>query len=598
MKLSLCVICGQEEAYVDRFLSLFAKDFDELCLVRAIGNQEHDRTVSLAKAWCEANRKEFKFAEYRNQGWRQECLSLPVSDENPATWRHVDDFAAARNVAWSMASHEWQFWADFDDMLSPDSAGLIRECAESEKAAYYFFTYGIKVGNQTVMRERLFRVGESVWNQPIHENCRIHNQAAKWVHDERVIYSHEPDDKKQRDPERNRRIAEYHLRYLNAFAPEIQREWFWKWQAEKDEKKKAEYLGRANHWANVSKECSILLEQKCALLLNMSVAAAGVNISRAIDYGWEAARLMPWSREPWGTLAEHYLEAGDPGMADFMATLMQWMRRPPPTGMPIARRFYEDYGFYLRMRTLRASGQSEKASKEELGMFQKHGNKCSLLHATRGRPQQALETRDNFLKAALNPLGVEHIFAIDADDAESIEALKLYRHVIVENPRGCVKAWNAAAAYSTGDVLIQLSDDWIPCIHWDELIYLALWDGAKKRNGLGVRTTPLVLAIDDGHRRDQLLCMAICTRARYEKQGHLFAPEYFGVFSDNEFSLRAFRDGIVVEARHLVFVHQHPIFDGKPFQEWDPTHQRQNAPERYAEGQAIFERRNGAVRIS
>ena len=51
-------------------------------------------------------------------------------------------------------------------------------------------------------------------------------------------------------------------------------------------------------------------------------------------------------------------------------------------------------------------------------------------------------------------------------------------------------------------------------------------------------------------------------------------------------------DGVVVEARHLTFVHKHPVFDGKPVEEWDETHKRQNAPERYAEGEAIFRRRN------
>jgi hypothetical protein len=86
--------------------------------------------------------------------------------------------------------------------------------------------------------------------------------------------------------------------------------------------------------------------------------------------------------------------------------------------------------------------------------------------------------------------------------------------------------------------------------------------------------------------------MAILTRARYEQQGHLFAPAYFGVFSDDEFTFRAYRDGVVREARDLPFRHHHPIFAGKPASEWDATHRAQNAPARYREGREVFIRRN------
>lgn len=129
-----------------------------------------------------------------------------------------------------------------------------------------------------------------------------------------------------------------------------------------------------------------------------------------------------------------------------------------------------------------------------------------------------------------------------------------------------------------------------------------------------VRTTPLVLAISDGHRTDALLCMAILTRARYEQQfgtyaklengetkftdtNYVFSPEYFGVFSDNEFTVRAYQDGVVVDGKHIIMDHEHPIFAGKPVEQWDETHKRQNAPERYTEGKEIFNRRNPSFAV-
>jgi len=256
-------------------------------------------------------------------------------------------------------------------------------------------------------------------------------------------------------------------------------------------------------------------------------------------------------------------------------------------------------------------GQIEEgARKAEKTVFDAHGRRFSLLHATRGRPQKAIETRNNFLAAALNPLCIEHIFAIDENDKESLEKLKWYRHVVVKEPRGCVKAWNAAAADSTGQVLIQLSDDWAPCQHWDEFMWLMFAEAAQKK-GTPVEETPLVLAISDGHRKDDLLCMAILTRARYEQQAentmvdwddpgagmdegepYLFHPDYSGVFSDNEFSVRAYDAGIVIQAKHITLEHQHPLWEGKPVEEWHETTRRQNEDARYIEGKEIFNRRN------
>jgi hypothetical protein len=84
--------------------------------------------------------------------------------------------------------------------------------------------------------------------------------------------------------------------------------------------------------------------------------------------------------------------------------------------------------------------------------------------------------------------------------------------------------------------------------------------------------------------------MAILNRARLEKQGALFFDGYESVFSDNEFSHRAWADGVVIDRRaSLVFEHAHPFF-GKG--QMDSTYQNTNAPERYERGRALFMERN------
>jgi hypothetical protein len=104
-----------------------------------------------------------------------------------------------------------------------------------------------------------------------------------------------------------------------------------------------------------------------------------------------------------------------------------------------------------------------------------------------------------------------------------------------------------------------------------------------------------VIAVSDNARTDDLLCMAILSRRRLEAQGgEMFAPEYESVYSDNEFSHRAWHDKVVIDARsRLGFTHSHPAFKTAAM---DETYAHTNAPERYKAGKEIFERRNPAAK--
>jgi hypothetical protein len=86
--------------------------------------------------------------------------------------------------------------------------------------------------------------------------------------------------------------------------------------------------------------------------------------------------------------------------------------------------------------------------------------------------------------------------------------------------------------------------------------------------------------------------MAILTQKRLEKQGgYMFHPDYQesdGIYSDNEFTERAYNDGAVIEAKHIQFKHENPLFTGgKP----DDLIKNHNKPEFYEKGKAIFEKR-------
>jgi len=200
--------------------------------------------------------------------------------------------------------------------------------------------------------------------------------------------------------------------------------------------------------------------------------------------------------------------------------------------------------------------------------------KISLLHATRGRSKQAIECRDKWLNSAKDPKAIEHIFGIDDDDNDSLTNISTQR-VIVARGKGCVAAWNACAKASNGEILIQLSDDWEPVDGWDESI-IKEFEGVEGEQ---------VLAISDGHRTDDLLCMAILNRKRYETQGFLFHPDFFSVYSDNYFTWAAHKDGVIKEAKHIVLEHKHPIFNKA---EWDKTYLESNDQRNYMQGHGKF----------
>ena len=587
--ISLCVITGNEEHAVETFLGSFAGAFDELCMVRATGTAEHDKTLSKAKEWCRKNGKRFVGGEYRNASNPQGGAAGEIHPNDPATWPHVDDFAAARNAAWNLATCDWQLWADMDDVLvapeagQPGGAELIRLCADSGQAERFFFTYDLGMQGERNVRERLFKRGISHWVQPVHEMCVLKSgdDARPGIIEPRVVYQHHPTPEKEaiRDPMRNRRIMAYHTRWIHAYAFELHREWFYQWQVSRDKADAEE----ATKWAEMANRTECLPQQRFDMLLNQARIAAERNLELAIDLCWQAIRINAKNRNGWADLATYEIKAGKGALAAVHTEMMQTIPKPPPDGYPQNMRMHGWEGLDLRLMALRSAGQADRATAMAADIFKKNGARISLIHATRGRAKHALACRNIWLKTAANPLGVEHIFAIDEDDTATLAALQYHNHVVVTEPNGCVKAWNAAAKVSIGRILIQLSDDWLPCANWDDLIVEAF----------GNTESPRVLAIDDGHRKDALLCMAVMNRARYEQQGgEMFSAEYFGVFSDNEFTLRAYDDGVVIQAQHIRFNHCHPIFYGKPVEQWDETHRRQNAPERYEQGRAIFNRRN------
>lgn len=583
---SLCLIVGNVEEYIDRCLTSFAPLADEIVVVRAIGNQVPDGTLEIARAKFGA-----RTFEYTNAPGHED-------------WPHVDDFAAARQMSFDMARGEYCFWCDSDDVLVPGAAELVREHAERGGYPGFLFPYEIFGRGITVPRERMVLKGSGKWLFPVHE-CFRFDLEVELVSDERVVVQHLPKPSKTGSSDRNLRILEsiprtemsagllFHL--------------------------VAEYraAGRQEDCVETAIEALTRPElgkpERYELLQDLARMSKDPNTQRAFLV--QAYGVDPTRREALGTLATISIDYGKPDEALAFARQMLATERPAAWSWNDRTAVYGWLGYEIAQQAMRANELFADAERVRRGVLGTATTPIiSLVHATRGRPRQASIARKMWLDLAEHPEAVEHLFVIDIDDERSRPLCRMH-HLLVE-PKGCVHAWNEGAKATIGKVLVQLSDDWVPPAKWDTMILERLATGILDRNPESaafaakvgksamdyVFDNPdceqqwmpedkkaAVLAVSDGHRTDGLLCMAIMTRARLEAQNGLwFHPEFFGVYSDNWFSHCAYRDGVVIEAQDLVFEHKHPAWDDSPL--WDATYARQNDPKRYAEGSEVYGR--------
>ena len=570
---SLASIMGNEEHHIERFIRTFEPIFDEIVLVRAIGNREPDATFEIAASVAT---KPLLLAEYQN---------FPGLD-----WPHVDDFAAARQRAFDLAQGSFIMWADADDVIDEESAKKLRSEVDLGNFDALFMQYRV-IGAPSLVRERVLRKGFGRWVNPVHEAVSMPAHFKRAIRLDMEIF-HLPMPNKAGVPKgpegihRNLRILEHAIEpaALNYF------------YLHRDAMLVNEIV-KAVDWAKMAiASPNLTIAEKYRVHYNCAMIFIGrQDFQQAETFAMNGMRLCPDRRECFCCMATIAIEQKHYAHALHWIQIAKCIQAPQQHNRP--NWFSDDwYGWRADLThsfCLRKLGLPEEARLVE---DSEHGGRpiISLLHATRGRPQAALDARDRFFSMAFKPGLIEHILAIDTDDKKSLEELDGFNAVLVEPGGGCVRAWNAAAAAARGRVFVQMSDDWDPPFHWDNSILFELREAIEKKR-------PGVLAISDGIRSDKLLCMAILTREQYRSQRHeitgqpyLFHPDYLGVYSDNEFTVRAYENGVVTEARHIVFKHQHPLATGAPL---DETYQVQNSPERYEHGRELFNRRNPRYKI-
>jgi len=205
----------------------------------------------------------------------------------------------------------------------------------------------------------------------------------------------------------------------------------------------------------------------------------------------------------------------------------------------------------------------------------------SLCHTTARLPDGWRAAAQAWNDAADNPGDIEHVLVTDDPDFvpyPDSQPIFADTKIGVNRGRKCaVDGWNKSAELSTGRFLITLADDWFPCPHWDTefLKMIPDLDGEY------------VLEVDTGGNHG-LLTFSLLTRKYYQRYGYLFWPQYLGMYADNEFTIVARRDGVVIDARHLYCEHRHPLYGHG---QMDETHKHQHRPEAFEVGEEIYRRR-------
>ena len=540
--ISVYLIAGNEEEYIGRCLESFKPISAELVVCIARGNLVPDKTEEIAKGLGA------KIVHYQNQR---------------TDWPHIDDFATARNTALGACSNEWCLWVDADDVMSEDGAKVVEEAIDLavEKDAHLVaLKYNVDNAGLIPLREEISKRGTCHWKNRVHEML-ISKEPNKTIGLDKIFRIHKPHGYKAKSAERNFNILADTLSTApNALYYQAQ-EYFLSNQMDKC----IDSSLRALTFSEL--EDTLRYDVLCNL-------GRIVSENDRLTYLGQAVALQPDRREAYFYIANHWSGKGNWIKAYGAVRSCMTLHRPKAHYWNLVEAIYnwQAMDFYETASVcVGEAGEAEKIKK------MRPAPKISIIHATKGRPQIAWQRRWQWLSLAQNPLEVEWLFMVDHDEAVDYTPHQAIRC----NPGGIVNAWNAGAKMAKGEIIIQMSDDWTPPRHWDALISTAMGDTAGEK----------VLAVSDGLRTDKLLCMAIMTQSRLKKQGEMFCPEYQvsdGIYSDNEVTDRAYEDGVIVEARHIQFKHENPMFTGgNP----DDLLKNHNKPEHYQKGKAIYEKR-------
>lgn len=206
-------------------------------------------------------------------------------------------------------------------------------------------------------------------------------------------------------------------------------------------------------------------------------------------------------------------------------------------------------------------------------------NPVFSLAYTSCRANEIQRVVNEWRRTASGQHAIEVVFCVDGNNPTCITAAQGVANARVviqgEAPFNCVRGWNLAAANTTGKVIIAVADDFRPCQDWD----CKLFDLRP-----GWVDGEYAVHTEDGYVHN-IMVLGIITRKRYERFGYFFYPQYESLFSDTELTETAYRDGVVIQAKHILFEHCHPDCGKRPRDSNDLVHASRD---RWNRGEMLF----------
>jgi glycosyltransferase involved in cell wall biosynthesis len=198
MKLSCCMLVRDDESTLEACLASIRPHVDELIVV---DTGSEDNSPAIAQ----------KYADH----WERWTA---CNDEQG----RIDDFAAARNRSFKMATGDWVCWIDADDLVrGAENLRRLAAAATSENVRYllpYEYAHD-SAGRVTLLqyRERLMRPASKFeWISPVHELCMPRQPMVGTfadVRDDSVTFVHrQTQSTKVREAGRNLRILRKYIK--------------------------------------------------------------------------------------------------------------------------------------------------------------------------------------------------------------------------------------------------------------------------------------------------------------------------------------------------------------------------------------------------
>lgn len=173
----------------------------------------------------------------------------------------------------------------------------------------------------------------------------------------------------------------------------------------------------------------------------------------------------------------------------------------------------------------------------------------SIIHPSRGRAEQSIQTAENWLSKSSKSINIEYILSIDTTDTQKNDYTRLfcnnYYNIIIYNNTNVVEASNVGGRLATGDIIVLVSDDFDCPEFWD----ISLVDVFSKNSCCILKTF-------DGQQK-WIVTLPIMDKAYYQMQGYIYHPVYKHMFADTDQTHKADLEGKLLFRNDLLFKHNH-----------------------------------------